>query len=132
MSRRQLFGDAQRYVPKLVEVLMSWQTNAGSNPDVTLFIPKTSNGVTSITRVTTGEYLVTLSDPMHKLVNAFVELEDSSTGDGRYGTKGPMSGVGTGTITFKVWTNAANGTKTDFASSRVSMRLEFKDGLVND
>lgn len=132
MGRRQLFTDAQRYVPKLVEVLMSWQTNAGSNPDVTLFVPKTSNGVASVTRVTTGEYLVTVSDPQHKLVNAFVELEDISTGDARYATKGPMTGVGTGTITFKVWTWASPATKTDFASSRVSMRLEFKDGLVND
>lgn len=132
MRGKSLFGDAQSFVPKLVSLLMSWQTNAGSAPDVTLFVPKTSNGVATISRVTTGEYLVTLTDPQHKLVNAFVELEDLSTGDGRYATKGPLTGVGTGTISFKVWTNAANGTKTDFASSRVSMRLEFKDGLVND
>lgn len=135
MSRRTLWPDAMSNIPKAEYFEFSFLTNGASDPLVTSFIPSTASGIKTITHSATGEYTVTLADDVrpHACVTRYCDIEELSTGDGRYASMNAVANTGASSsnVTFKVWTNAANGTKTDFTGFRVSITLCFKAGLVN-
>jgi hypothetical protein len=128
--------DQGRNVGKgLVYLDFSFLTNNTSNPLVSTFRGADSTWVASVTYVSPGILLVTMSlnARCRYVVDKYVDLEDlNSSDDGSYATIGAVQNEGSSTaqMTFKIYTRVVAGTKTDFTNRRVSVSMALKNSTV--
>ena len=93
------------------------------------------NGVASVAYVTTGVFLVTLSDGFRYVIRKDASVEDLASGsspDGAYATVSPALNEATaGTpISFNVYTRAAGGTLTNYTGRRLEFTAVLKNSSV--
>jgi hypothetical protein len=130
---------AQTPTKGAVDLEFSFDTNNTSSP-VTSGTGSTLRGVgldfiDSIAYSTVGIILVTLTLKARARyqISKLVELEDlNAADDGAYATAGPIQNQGSSSAkqTFKIYTRAANGTKTDFTNRKVNVRIRLKNTTV--
>lgn len=121
----------------LVHIDLSFLTNNTSSPLLTTLRGADGSVVASLTRNNTGiiTILFTKTVAARYVVSKHVELDDlDAADDGAYATSGPPlnEGAASGTtgLSFKIYTRAAAGTKTDYANRRVNVRLVLKNSNV--
>lgn len=122
-----------------VDIDFSFLANNVSNPVIS-GAASTLRGagldfVESIAYSAVGIILVTLtlSARCRYVVSKDATIEDlNAADDGAYATCGAIQNEGSSTakMTFKVYTRAANGTKTDYTARRVHVRLVLKNSTV--
>lgn len=112
----------------------SFLTNNTSSPLLTTLRGSGADVIASLTRTGVGIIQVTLKDTYRYLIDKYVSLEDlDSSDDGAYASDGPDTNDSQTPLkpaTFKVYTRAAAGTKTDFTGRRLNMTLVFKSSSV--
>lgn len=117
----------------LVYIDFSYAANNTSNP-LTSTWRGAADAIASVTRSGVGIHLVTLKDKWRYVVAKTVDLEDlNASDDGAYATVGAVQNEGSSTTapSFNVYTRAAAGTKTDYASPRrVSIQMVLKNSTV--
>ena len=128
MANRTFSPPAGNYTTGVVRLDFSFTANGASDPATTTF---RGEGVASVVHSATGKYTVTLSDGFRYVISAMATLEDTGSGDGAAATVGTISNEGSSSaISLLVFTNAADGTKTDYSSRRVSLQLALKNSSV--
>lgn len=98
-----------------------------------LTIPSTGGGanwVASVTRTSTGLFVVTLKDAWNKCLFKSSDLDDTLN-DGGYATVGTLLNEGTSTaLSFQLYVRAAAGTVADPAANRrVGVSLCLRNGV---
>lgn len=88
-----------------------------------------ANVVKSVTRNTTGDFIVTMKDAFNKCVYKSADVDDTAN-DGAYATVGALANEGTNTpLTFHIYVRAAAGSAADPAAARrIAVSLALRDG----
>ncbi len=123
----------------LVDIDFSFATNNNASPVIS-GASSTLRGtgldyIESIAYSAVGILIVTLKLEARAryVVTQSAELADlNAADDGAYATIGAVQNEGSSTskMTFKVYTRAATGAKTDYTGRRVSVRLVLKNSTV--
>jgi len=122
-----------------VYIDFSFLTNNTSNPAVNTFRGADQSWIASVAYSAVGILLVTLSTKANcrYVIDKTVELEDlNAADDGAYASSGPVQNEGAAganaatPMTFKIYTRAASGTKTDYTGRRVSVSMCLKNSTV--
>lgn len=100
-----------------------------------LTIPASGAGapwVKSITRTSTGLFVVTLVDPWNKVLFKCADLDDTLN-DGGYATVGTVLNEATATpLSFQIFVRAAAGSVADPAAARrLGVSLCLRNGIAN-
>jgi len=134
MGQRNLEESGPHYGKGLVYLDFSFATNNTSSPLLTTLRGAGADAVATLTRTGVGIIQVTLKDIYRYVCSKAVDLEDlDSSDDGAYASIGPDTNDGSSpqkVATFKVYTRAAAGTKTDYNGRRVSVSLTLKNSTV--
>lgn len=128
--------DTRKGVGKgMVALDFSFLTNNTSAPLLTSLRGADASWVASFTRNGAGDITVLLKPGAQAryVATKDVDMEDlNSSDDGAYATIGAVQNEAHATLgmSFKVYTRAAAGTKTDYTGRRVSVRLLLKNSTV--
>lgn len=108
---------------------LSFLTNGSSDPVVSSF--RGRRCIASITRVSTGKYLVTCTMQVVSVVAPGPDLADDAD-DGAYASIGSITGEASSSpLSFFLFTRNSGGTKTDFTGRRASAQLVVKTSNVS-
>lgn len=131
MADRNL-ESGKNFAKGLVYLDFSFLANGASNPVASAFRGG-REAVASVVRESTGQYLVTLVDKYRYVVHHDAGLTDlNASDDGAYATAGAAQNEGSSTlpVSFRIYTRAAAGTKTDYTGRRVILRMCLKNSTV--
>lgn len=130
MSDRLFPEKLSTYGHNSVLVAFSFLTNNTSAPATTSFVG-TGDLVASLTYVSAGRLLVTMSarDNYNAVLYASARMEDNN--DDARATIGPFSNEGTSNaLSFNITTRVSNGTATDFSNRRVFVELVLRNSAI--
>lgn len=131
MADRNL-DSGHNFAKGMVYLDFSFLTNNTSNPLTSTFRGG-ADAVASVVYSAVGILIVTLKDKWRYVAAKTADLEDlNSSDDGAYASVGAVQNEGSSTTapSFKIYTRAAAGTKTDFTNRRVTISLALKNSTV--
>lgn len=131
MADRNL-ESGRNFAKGLVFLDFSFLANGVSSPVTTSFRGG-AEAVATVTRESTGQYLVTMRDKWRYCAAVSADMTDlHAADDGAYATAGAPQNEGSSTlpVSFRVYTRTAGGVKTDYTGRRVNVKVVFKNSTV--